>query len=77
MVQDTPDAAGEVIRSVYLCSDGLDLTGIVFTVPVSATFVLNLHCFFFCFLLILEIADTDMMICKWVLYGCMDIHIKQ
>lgn len=49
MVQDTPDAAGEIICSVYLCSDGVDLTGIVFTVPVSATYVLNLYLFFFAF----------------------------
>lgn len=46
MVQDTPDAAGEIINSVYLSSNGLDLTGVVFTVQVSATYVLNLYLFF-------------------------------
>lgn len=46
MFQDTPDPAGEMIHSVYLCSNGLDLTGIVFTVQVSATYVLNLYLFF-------------------------------
>lgn len=56
MAKDTQDAAADIINSADLCSNGLDLTGIVFRVRVSATYALNLYCFS----LILEI--TDMMI---------------